>query len=443
MADLVAGYFVPIIILLGLITFVGWMVLSHILPHPPRIFLDEQSGGKFMVCLKLCISVIVFACPCALGLATPTAVMVGTGAASQQGILVKGGAALETATRITHIVLDKTGTLTMGKLSVSETRIEPTWTTTEWRKTLWWSLVGLAEIGSEHPIGRAIVATAKVHLRLDQESAIAGNVGNFKAAVGRGVTATIEPASSTDQTRYELVVGNAAFLRNRKVDLPSSAEPEQPSLKPTHHSDSATSTGLTLIHIAINNMYAGTLGLSDTLKPTAPAAIAAFHRMGISTSLVTGDTYSTALAVAQLVGISSDSIHASVSPAQKQNIISDLQSQGEIVAMVGDGINDSPAIATANIGIGLVSGSDIAVEAADIVIMRPDDLLNIPAALCLCRTIFRRIKLNLLWACGYNFVGLPFAMGLFLPFGFHMPPILAGAAMAASSVRHPTLCPFH
>ena len=438
MADLVAGYFVPIIILLGLITFVGWMVLSHILPHPPRIFLDEQSGGKFMVCLQLCISVIVFACPCALGLATPTAVMVGTGAASQQGILVKGGAALETATRITHIVLDKTGTLTMGKLSVSETRIEPTWTTSEWRKTLWWSLVGLAEIGSEHPIGRAIVATAKGHLRLEQENAIAGNVGNFKAAVGRGVTATIEPASSTDQARYEVVVGNAAFLRNRKVDLPSSAEPEEPSTKSTYNSDSATSTGLTLIHIAINNTYAGTLGLSDTLKPTAPAAIAAFHRMGISTSLVTGDTYPTALAVAQLVGIPSDSIHASVSPAEKQTIISDLQSQGEIVAMVGDGINDSPALATANIGIGLVSGSDIAVEAADIVIMRPDDLLNIPAALCLCRTIFRRIKVNLLWACGYNFVGLPFAMGLFLPFGFHMPPMLAAAAMAASSVRlHP------
>ena len=435
MADLVAGYFVPIIIMLGLITFVGWMVLSHILPHPPKVFLDEQSGGKFMVCLKLCISVIVFACPCALGLATPTAVMVGTGTASQQGILVKGGAALETATRITHIVLDKTGTLTMGKLNVSETRIDSIWTTNEPRKNLWWTLVGLAEVGSEHPIARAIVSAAKTHLRLDHEEAIAGNVGDFRVAVGRGVQATIEPGSSPDHTRYQVVIGNLAYLRNRKVEVPDSVEPDESTLKtPAKSSIRVSNTGLSMIHVAINGTYTGTLGLSDTLKPSAPAAITALHRMGISTSIVTGDTYPTALAIANLVGIPKDSIRASVSPAEKQSIVADLQSQGEIVAMVGDGINDSPALATANIGIGLVSGSDIAVEAADIVIMRPDDLLNIPAALDLCRTIFRRIKMNLLWACGYNLVGLPFAMGVFLPFNYMMPPMLAGAAMAASSV---------
>lgn len=441
MADLVAGYFVPIIIILGLITFTGWMVLSHILPHPPKIFVDEQSGGKFMVCLKLCISVIVFACPCALGLATPTAVMVGTGTASQHGILVKGGAALETATRITHIVLDKTGTLTMGKLTVSQTQLEPTWASNQWRKNLWWTLVGLAEIGSEHPIGRAIVDASKQNLGLGHEDSIGGNVGNFKVAVGRGVSATIEPASSSDQSRYDVVVGNLAFLRSRKIPIPDSVESSESALSPTIPSKLSSDTGLTVIHFAINNAYAGSIGLSDTLKPTAPATIIALHRMGISTSLVTGDTYSTALAIAQLVGIPKDSIRASVSPAEKQSIVSDLQSQGEIVAMVGDGINDSPALATANIGIGLVSGSDIAVEAADIVIMRPDDLLNIPAALSLCRTIFRRIKMNLLWACGYNFIGLPFAMGVFLPFGYMMPPMLAGAAMAASSVSFSAISP--
>jgi P-type Cu+ transporter len=433
MADLVAGYFVPIIIGLGLITFVSWMILSHILPHPPKIFVDNQSGGKFMVCLKLCISVIVFACPCALGLATPTAVMVGTGTASQQGILVKGGAALETATRITHIVLDKTGTLTVGRLNVAETRMEPTWNSNEWRSRLWWTLVGLAEMGSEHPVGRAILTAAKENLHIGQEDTIPGGVGNFKVTVGRGISATIEPNSSGDQTRYEVSIGNAYFLRGKGIHVPETAESASlttPSLA------KSTSTGITSIHIAINKQYAGTLGLSDTLKPTAPAAITALHKMGISTSLITGDTYDTAVAIAQLVGIPKDSIRASVSPAEKQSIISELQAQGECVAMVGDGINDSPALATADVGIGLVSGSDIAVEAADIVIMRPEDLLNVPAALCLCRTIFKRIKLNLLWACGYNFIGLPFAMGIFLPFGYMMPPMLAGAAMALSSVCH-------
>jgi len=170
------------------------------------------------------------------------------------------------------------------------------------------------------------------------------------------------------------------------------------------------------------------------LKPTAPAAIAALHKMGVSTSLVTGDTYNTALSIAELVGIPSHSIRAGVSPGDKQSIVAELQSQGEVVAMVGDGINDSPALATANVGISLVSGSDIAVEAADIVIMRSDDLLNIPAALHLCRVIFRRIKMNLIWACAYNVIGLPFAMGLFLPYGYHMPPLMSATAMMFSSI---------
>jgi Cu+-exporting ATPase len=156
--------------------------------------------------------------------------------------------------------------------------------------------------------------------------------------------------------------------------------------------------------------------------------------MGISTSLVTGDTYNTALSIAGLVGIPKDSIRASVSPGEKQSIVAELQAQGEIVAMVGDGINDSPALATANVGVGLVSGSDIAVEAADIVIMRSDDMLNIPASLHLCRVIFRRIKMNLIWACAYNVIGLPFAMGIFLPLGYHMPPLMSATAMMFSSI---------
>ncbi|KAK5452045.1 Cu(2+)-transporting P-type ATPase [Exophiala xenobiotica] len=433
MADLVAGYFVPVIILLGLITFVGWMILSHTLPNPPRIFVDNQSGGKFMVCLKLCISVIVFACPCALGLATPTAVMVGTGTASQQGILVKGGAALETATRITHIILDKTGTLTFGKLKVAEQRIEPLWRSNEWRTKLWWTLVGLAESGSEHPIAKSVLAEARKQLHLEPEDAFPGQVGTFGVTVGQGVSAIIEVETPGEQSQYKIYVGNATFLHNKKIDIPSDVESAvDAAMSPTTRIKSKT--GITTIYVAINGQFAGTLGLSDTLKPTAPAAIAALHKMGISTSLVTGDTYNTALSIAELVGIPKDSIRASVSPGEKQSIVAELQAQGEIVAMVGDGINDSPALATANVGVGLVSGSDIAVEAADIVIMRSDDMLNIPASLHLCRVIFRRIKMNLIWACAYNVIGLPFAMGIFLPLGYHMPPLMSATAMMFSSI---------
>jgi P-type Cu+ transporter len=433
MADLVAGYFVPIIILLGLMTFVGWMILSHILPNPPKIFTQQENGGKFMVCLKLCISVIVFACPCALGLATPTAVMVGTGTASQQGILVKGGAALETATRITHIVLDKTGTLTYGKLNVANTSFAAIWNQNEWRQKLWWTLVGLAEAGSEHPIARSIVLAAKEKVGVEPEESLPGQVGTFGVTVGQGVSALIELNNPGDETKYKVHIGNATFLANKKIDIPSEVENAvAAALSPTTRTKSKT--GITSIYVAINGQYAGLIGLSDTLKPTARAAITALHKMGISTSLVTGDTYSTAISIAELVGIPRESIRASVSPGEKQSIVSDLQATGEVVAMVGDGINDSPALATANVGIGLVSGSDIAVEAADIVIMRSDDLLNVPASLHLCRVIFRRIKMNLIWACAYNVIGLPFAMGLFLPFGMHMPPLASATAMMFSSI---------
>lgn len=437
MADYVAGYFVPIIIALGLTTFTAWMILSHILPHPPKVFTDEQSGGKFMVCLKLCISVIVFACPCALGLATPTAVMVGTGIGAEHGILVKGGAALETATKITHIVLDKTGTLTYGKLQVAKATLEPIWTSNEWRNRLWWTIVGLAESSSEHPIGKAIGAAAREHLGLGDEDGYDGSIGSFEVTVGRGVEAEIEPHSSAERTRYPIAIGNAVFLQSKGITVPDGVDPDSESFPTITRSSSKAPmpAGVTHIHVAISNQYAGTLAMSDTLKPTAAAAIMALHRLGIETHLVTGDTYSTALNIANLVGISKANIRASVSPGQKQMIIGELQSQGETVAMVGDGINDSPALASANVGIGLASGTDIAVEAADIVIMRPDDLLNIPASLCLSRSIFNRIKMNLIWACVYNLIGLPFAMGLFLPFGgFMLPPMAAGFMMAASSV---------
>ncbi|KAI0144522.1 heavy metal translocatin [Xylariaceae sp. FL1272] len=435
LADTLAGYFVPTILILGFLTFVTWMILSHVLVNPPKIFLQEQSGGKLMVCVKLCISVIVFACPCALGLATPTAVMVGTGVGAENGILVKGGAALETSTKITQVVLDKTGTITYGKMSVAVANLPSLWQDNDWRRRLWWTIVGLAEAGSEHPIGKAILGAARTELGLDGESAVEGSVGDFRAAVGRGVSAAVEPASSTERKRYNVLIGSVRFLRESGVNVPESAVEASEEMNTRANRKSGKSTsGTTNIFIAIDGTYAGHLCLADTIKDGAAVAIAALHRMGIKTAIVTGDQRSTALAVAAQVGISEESVWAGVSPDQKQEIILQLKEQGECVAMVGDGINDSPALATADVGIAMASGTDVAMEAADVVLMRPNELMDVPAALCLARSIFTRIKLNLAWACVYNLVGLPFAMGVFLPLGFHLHPLAAGAAMATSSV---------
>ncbi|CRG92315.1 hypothetical protein PISL3812_09372 [Talaromyces islandicus] len=437
MADIVAGYFVPIIIALGLFTFTGWMILSHVLPHPPKIFISPSNGGKVMVCLKLCISVIVFACPCALGLSTPTAVMVGTGVGAEHGILVKGGAALEAATQINHIVLDKTGTLTEGKMSVAEAKLEPTWTSNDWRRKLWWQIVGLAETNSEHPVARAIVMAAKKETGVDGEDPLDGSIGSFDVVVGKGISATVEPTSSVERTHYRVLLGNAGLLRGNGVTVPESADAAATidEMSPSITSKSDESAGFTQIHVAIDGHYTGTISLRDALKATSIAAVAALRKMGMNISLVTGDTYAAALSVARAVGIPSTSIRAGVAPNEKKEIVESFQADGDRVAMVGDGINDSPALATAVIGIALASGTDVAMEAADIVIMRSDDLLAVPAGLSLARTIFNRIKLNLVWACIYNIIGLPFAMGIFLPFGgIALPPMAAGAAMAASSV---------
>ena len=430
LADTVAGYFVPIIITLGLATFVAWMVLSHILPYPPKVFLSHASGGKLMVCVKLCIAVIVFACPCALGLATPTAVMVGTGVGAEQGILVKGGAALETASKVNHIVFDKTGTLTIGKMSVSKADIQGEWAS---KKNLWWNLIGLAEMGSEHPIAKAIVRSAKEHLRLGPDGILDGAVGDFEAVVGKGITANVEAAVSGPRTRYKVLIGNATFLLSNGVNVPDLIdEPLTPN--PNSSNAQSRSAGITTIHTAIGTTYTGALSLSDTIKPSARAVVLALRRLGLTSSIVTGDTSASALVVAAAVGIDSADVHASATPSDKKAIVADMQSRGFVVGMVGDGINDSPALASADIGIALSTGTDVAMEAASIVLMSNTDLLAIPASLCLSRAIFFRIKLNLAWACMYNLIGLPFAMGFFLPWGLSLPPMAAGAAMACSSV---------
>lgn len=435
-ADTVAGYFVPTIITLGVLTFVIWMLLSHVLPNPPEIFLKDSSGGRIMVCVKLCISVIVFACPCALGLATPTAVMVGTGVGAENGILIKGGAALERTTKVTQIVLDKTGTITHGKMSVSNMSIVPEWNTANEARRLWWTILGLAEMGSEHPIGKAILRAARDELGLEPESSIPGSAPDFRATVGKGVVAVVEPDTAAKRVQYNVLAGNVKHLRDSGVEVPADAidTADESNVSTKKGKNKRSSAANTNIFVSINGQYTGFVSLADTIKDGAEAAISVLHRMNVKTAIVTGDQRATALAVAAAVGIAPENVFAGVSPDQKQAIIQQIQAQGEVVAMVGDGINDSPALATADVGIAMSSGTDVAMEAADIVLMRPTDLMSIPSALHLTRSIFRRIKLNLAWACIYNLIGLPIAMGFFLPVGLHMHPMMAGLAMACSSV---------
>ncbi|KAF9132342.1 hypothetical protein BGW39_000363 [Mortierella sp. 14UC] len=352
-ADKIAGYFVPTVILMAILTFVVWMVISHTMVDEklPMMFMHEPS--KFVACLKLCISVIVVACPCALGLSTPTAVMVGTGVGAQHGILIKSGNALEAAHKITKVVFDKTGTLTVGKLVVAS-----------------WNLY--------------------------------------------------KPSRSSD--KYRVVIGNKSWLNEHQIRLPSSLANDQMTQE---------RAGRTTVLVAMNGSFVGFIALSDTIKPEAAATVAKLQQMGIQVAMVTGDQPLVAQVIASECGI--HDVHAGISPSGKTKIVTKMQEQGHCVAMIGDGINDSPALAQSDLGIALVSGTDIAMEAADMVLMR-GDLTDVVAAVDLCRTIFRRIRYNFAWACIYNLLGVPFAMGIFLPWGFHLHPMMAGLLMAFSSV---------
>ncbi|KAJ8096910.1 E1-E2 ATPase-domain-containing protein [Lipomyces tetrasporus] len=424
-ADLVAGKFVPVVISLAVVTFIVWMILSHVLSTPPDIF--KSSEGKFMVCLKLCISVIVVACPCALGLSTPTAVMVGTGVGAQNGILIKGGAVLEQATHVTKVVFDKTGTLTIGKMSVVTHSKAPVWEVSDYRQKLWWRLVRAVECSSEHPIGKAIVAEANRMLG-ENETEVTSKLqseelqtSSFETVMGRGIRAVVQHGTEP----YSLVVGNVQFMTDSDIEVSSSI------LK------SSVEAASTDIYVAIQGAYAGMISLNDIIRKDARGTILALERMGISVAMVTGDQRPSALRVAREVGIPESEVWSGVTPSEKQDIIRTLQieSPDAVIAMVGDGINDSPALATAHIGLAMATGTDVAMEAADIVLMRPDTLLmDTAVSLSLCRTIFNRIKANLLWATVYNFVMIPFAMGIFLPLGWSLPPMAAGGAMALSSV---------
>ncbi|KAN0113825.1 copper P-type ATPase CtaA [Russula decolorans] len=446
-ADRVAGYFVPTVISLATVTFLGWMLLSSMLSETqlPEMF---HSTSKLAVCLQLSISVIVVACPCALGLSTPTAIMVGTGVGAKNGILIKGGRALEASKGLKRIVLDKTGTVTEGKLTVASLAWAPTSELGETQSYAVTEIDGVAlekamaadgvttraaviamvaatEARSEHPLAKAIATWGK---SLQDNSTPEATVETFESVTGQGVRATI--ALSNGQ-KYTIWVGSPRFITQSDDGYLPSGLAEFESSEAKH--------GRTLINVAIASSTLRPLpvlaiSLSDAPKRSSARAIRALQDMGIEVNLLTGDARETALVVAKQVGIRPENVWAGMSPKGKATIVTELiEKEGSSVAMVGDGINDSPALAAATVGIALSSGTSVAIEAADIVLMR-SDLLDVVAALDLSCSIFGTIRRNLIWACIYNVLGIPLAMGIFLPLGLHLHPMMAGAMMAFSSV---------
>lgn len=388
MADIISGYFVPVVIVLAIASALSWYFFG---------------GQSTVFALTIFISVLVIACPCALGLATPTAIMVGTGKGAENGVLIKSGAALETAHKIQTIVFDKTGTITEGKPKVTDVVVANGMKQDELLQ-----LTASAEKGSEHPLGEAIVKGAEEKglefLKLDK----------FNAIPGHGIEVTIDGKV--------ILAGNRKLMVDRKISID----------KLEKASNKLAEEGKTPMYVAIDNKIAGIIAVADTMKENSKRAIEKLHEMGIEVAMITGDNKRTAAAIAKQVGI--DIVLAEVLPEDKANEVKKLQAEGKKVAMVGDGINDAPALAQADIGIAIGSGTDVAMESADIVLMR-SDLMDVPTAIQLSKSTIRNIKENLFWAFAYNTAGIPVAMGVLYIFGGPLlSPVIAAAAMSFSSV---------
>ncbi len=387
-ADRVTEWFVPLVIVLAALTFISWWLLG---PEP-----------ALTLALVSAISVLIIACPCAMGLATPTAVMVGTGRAAEAGVLIRGGAALELAGGIDTVVFDKTGTLTEGRPQVSAVRAR---SGLEAAQVL--GLAASAERPSEHPLSAAIVAEA------DRRGVAVTPVADFGAVPGRGVRARIDGRS--------LLVGSRAFLLEEGFTAAA-----LDGLR------AAADTPHTTVYVADGPELAGAIDLADAIKPSAAPAVRELREAGIEVHLLSGDSAAAVAAVAEAVGI--DQVSAEVLPADKAARVAALQAAGRTVAMVGDGINDAPALAQADVGIAIGTGTDVAIEASDITLVGGDPRL-VGSAIRVSRATLRVIRQNLVWAFGYNVVLIPVAMGLLYPFfGLRLDPILAAAAMAFSSV---------
>ncbi|OFV08673.1 heavy metal translocating P-type ATPase [Staphylococcus sp. HMSC13A10] len=378
LADQISGYFVPTVIGIALLTFVIWNTLVHF--------------GQFEPALVAAISVLVIACPCSLGLATPTSIMVGTGRAAEKGILFKGGQYVEQAQNIDTIVLDKTGTITNGKPVVTDFEGD--------NETL--QLLASAEYASEHPLAKAIVDYAQTNnINLI-------NTDTFNALPGHGIEASV--------SQKQVLVGNRQLMTSNNVELSNHIESKMTDWE---------SNGKTAMLIAINGVYQGLIAVADTIKDNAIESIRRLHDMNINVVMLTGDNDNTAQAIAKQVGI--DRVIANVLPDEKSAHITHLQKEGKQVAMVGDGVNDAPALVTADIGIAMGTGTEVAIEASDITILG-GDLSLLPKTLSISQLTMRNIRQNLIWAFGYNIAGIPIAaLGLLAPW-------IAGAAMALSSV---------
>jgi P-type Cu+ transporter len=387
MADRVTSYFVPIVLVLAAIAFVTWLIF----------------GPSLIFALTVIISVLIIACPCALGLATPTAIMVGTGKAAEHGILVRGGEALEQTRKIDTVVLDKTGTLTRGKPSV--TRIVANGAMPE-EEIL--RLAAAAEIGSEHPLGEAIVSHAR------SQSIDIPESSSFDSVTGMGIQAVVDGRS--------ISIGNRALMDRIGVDM-SGLEAQAREL---------ASEGATPMYVVVDGHTAGIIAVADTLKPESTEAVEQLKALGLDVWMLTGDNQMTAEAIAREVGI--DHVLAEVLPEQKSEKVVSLQSEGRVVAMVGDGINDAPALAQSDLGIAIGTGTDVAMAASDITLIG-GDLRTIVTAIALSRKTVGVMKQGLFWAFGYNVLLIPVAMGILYPFfGLLLNPVLAAAAMAMSSV---------
>lgn len=393
MADKVAGVFVPVVFVISAVTFVVWMALT----------------GSINEALTSAVAVLVISCPCALGLATPVAIMVGTGKGAEMGILFKSAEALENLRSVGTVVLDKTGTVTRGKPAVTDivVAVRADGSPAMSEKALL-KLAAALERSSEHPLAEAIMAECEAR------GIVARMVEDFAAVPGRGVTAR--------EGQNVIAAGNVRLMSELGITVPASL------------AEQFAAEGKTPLFFAKNGELVGTIAVADEVKETSAEAIAALRKLGVDVCMLTGDNRVTAEAIARRVGLSSDQVIADVLPADKERHVRELQDAGSMVAMVGDGINDSPALARADVGLAIGTGADIAKEGADVVLMR-SDLMDVARAIELSRATIRNIKQDLFWALFYNGIGIPLAAGVFFPLtGWQLSPMFGAAAMSLSSV---------
>lgn len=430
-ADYIAARFVAAVLILSTLTLLVWIIILKVCGEKlPKAFLTEENG-KYFVCLKLAISVVVVACPCALGLAAPTAVMVGTGVGAQHGALIKGGDILEKASGINVIMFDKTGTLTTGEMSINDFKVS---TTKSIPIDTWWTLIGSAEANSEHPTGRAITKYAKSQLGLRfEEDTFDALISDFQVILGLGVRATV----TTNNKSFKVAIGNSKMVVKDYPDARSSLASELET--------GLAKSIMTICHVIIDEEYVGYLELSDTIKPNARDVMDYLqHVENYQVGIVTGDNRLVAEAIGARLGVPRGNIFSEVSPIEKDKVILDLRNrfggeQNISIAFVGDGINDAPALVQADVGMAISTGTDIAIDSAEVVLMSSserhnNDLIGVVSALQVSSATFRKIKTNFVFATIYNFVMMPFAMGCFLPFNLMLSPPAAAATMAFSSV---------